>query len=184
MNENLTPQIRLGIDIGRVLIDGAAHPDGGDTAFFTGDHLRTPPMAGAFDVLPRLVERFGGQAWLISKCGPRVQARTREWLAHHRFAERAGIPDGNLRFCLRRPEKAGICAGLGITHMVDDRADIPATLDGVVPHRFLFGPQPGPPGPGVVHVPTWADAEAAILATLAARGQTACAPGRTRGCRA
>ena len=50
--------------------------------------------------------------------------------------------------------------------MVDDRADIHATLDGVVPHRFLFGPQSAPPGPGVVHVPAWADTEAAILETL------------------
>ena len=34
--ETPPPEPRLGIDIGRVIIDGPAHP-GGDTAFFSGD---------------------------------------------------------------------------------------------------------------------------------------------------
>jgi hypothetical protein len=36
---------RLGIDIGRVIIDGSSHPEGGDAAFFQGDEatmLATP----------------------------------------------------------------------------------------------------------------------------------------------
>ena len=86
---------RLGIDIGRVIIDGGSHPDGGDTAFFAGgvgNALRTPPMAGLFEVVPALVARFGGRAWLISKCGPRVAERSLAWLAHHRFHELTGLP--------------------------------------------------------------------------------------------
>jgi hypothetical protein len=40
---------RLGIDIGRVIINGPAHPGGGDTAFFSGDEatmLATPEIDG------------------------------------------------------------------------------------------------------------------------------------------
>jgi len=72
-----------------------------------------------------------------------------------------------VRFCRRRPEKALLCAELGITHMIDDRPDVHLALAGVVTHRFAFGPQPGLLPPGVVHVPTWAEAAEAVAATLA-----------------
>lgn len=169
MPTSRTSRPTLGIDIGRVVIDGSSHPDGGDTAFFSGDvatALRTPPVDGVFAVVAELVARFGGRAWLVSKCGPRVQERSPAWLAHHRFHSRTGLPAGNVRFCRQRPDKALICAELGITHMVDDRADVHTALDGVVAHRFAFGPQRHRPPPGVVHVPTWEAARSAVLATL------------------
>ena len=134
-------EARLGIDIGKVIINGPAHPEGGDTAFFTGDEavmLATPEMAGAFEAIGRLVPLFGGRVWLVSKCGPRVQQRSLEWLAHHRFWERTGVAEGNVRFCLRRPDKAIHCAELGITHFVDDKPDVIAAITPVVPHRYLF----------------------------------------------
>jgi hypothetical protein len=43
-----------------------------------------------------------------------------------------------VRFCLRRPEKAIHCADVGITHFVDDKADVIAAITPVVPHRHLF----------------------------------------------
>jgi hypothetical protein len=173
----VTHQPRLGVDIGRVIIDGSAHPDGGDTAFFTGDTaqmLRTPAVAGVFAVLPRLVARFGGRVWLVSKCGDRVQRRTLHWLQHHDFAARTGIPAEHVRFCRRRPDKAIHCAELGITHFVDDKLDVHAALRDLVPHRYLFGPQPHTPPGWVRHTPTWADVEAAIgrLAQPAASGSS------------
>lgn len=157
--------MRLGVDIGRVIIDGTSHPDGGDTAFFTGDHLRTPAMAGMFELLPGLVERFDGRAWLISKCGPRVQGRTLDWLAHHDFHARTGIPPDHVRFCLRRPDKAIHCAELGITHFIDDKADVHQAIAGLVPFRYLFGPGGSTP-PGVTRVRTWREAADAVVATL------------------
>lgn len=141
--------MRLGIDIGRVIIA----PDGsgaGDTSFIGGsieDALRTPPYEGMFDAVPGLVARFAGQAWLVSKARPRVQEKTRLWLDHHRFFERTGIPRENLRFCLERPQKAEHCRELAIMHFIDDRPDVLEHLKDVVPHRYLFGPQR--PGPGV-----------------------------------
>src|SRR5689334_16267078 len=99
---------RLGIDIGRVIIDGSAHPDGGDTAFFDGDEatmLATPEMAGAVEAIATLGLLFEGRVWLVSKCGPRVQARTLRWLDGHDFYRRTGLPVRNVRFCRARADK-------------------------------------------------------------------------------
>jgi hypothetical protein len=154
----------LGVDIGRVLI----HGDGPDTSFIGGseeDAVKAPPMEGALESLTRLSVRLGGRIWLVSKCGPKVQARTIRWLDHHRFFEATGIPAGQLRFCRERHEKAPICAKLGIRLFVDDRLDVLSAMQGVVPYRFQFGVMSAPAG---IHpVATWSDAEAAILAALA-----------------
>ena len=134
-----TIESRLGIDIGRVLISPGQGSN--DTAFFQGSierALETPPYPHMFEVLPQLVDRFRGQAWLVSKCGPRVEERTRRWLDHHRFWERTGIPADNVRFCRDRPGKAPICRDLGLTHFIDDRLDVLEYLRGTVAHLFLF----------------------------------------------
>ena len=39
------------------------------------------------------------QVWLVSKCGPRVQSRSEQWLRHLRFYERTGIALEAVRFC-------------------------------------------------------------------------------------
>jgi hypothetical protein len=162
-------ELRLGVDIGRVIIDGSSHPDGGDTAFLRGGlagALRTPPMAGVFDVLPRLVERFGGRAWLVSKCGERVQRRSLAWLDHHDFWRRTGIPRDHVRFCRERPEKAGHCRDLGITDFVDDRVDVHEALRGVVARSYLFGPQPRPHPGWLAWAPDWPAVEDLVTAAL------------------
>jgi tRNA(Leu) C34 or U34 (ribose-2'-O)-methylase TrmL len=162
---------RLGVDIGRVIIAGPANPHGGDTAFFNGNEaalLATPEVPGAVDAVARLVTAFAGQVWLVSKCGPRVQARTLRWLAGHDFLARTGLPAGHVRFCRTRPEKRIHCEDLCLTHFVDDRPDVHAAIAGAVAHQYLFGPQTrGVPG-HVRHTPTWVEAERLILATLQA----------------
>jgi hypothetical protein len=85
---------RLGIDIGNVIINGPAHPGGGDTAFFQGDEatmIATPEMDGAAAAIGRLTALLDGRVWLVSKCGPRVQARTLRWLEGHDFYQRTGL---------------------------------------------------------------------------------------------
>ncbi|MFK4087070.1 hypothetical protein ACI2LF_23380 [Kribbella sp. NPDC020789] len=129
---------KLGIDIGRVIIDGTTGP--GDTSFFAGGTeamLRTPAVPGAFEAITRLVPLFD-ETWLVSKCGPRIQERSLTWLRHHRFFEQTGIPADHVRFCLQRPQKADHCADLGITHFVDDKPDVIAAITPVVPNRYLF----------------------------------------------
>lgn len=161
--------MKLGIDIGRVLI-APDDRDGADTSFIGGsmqDALATPAYDGMFDVVPSLVELFKGEVWLVSKAGPSVQEKSRRWLAHHRFFERTGIPEGNLEFCRQRPQKAEICQRLKLTHFIDDRTDVLQHMNGIVPHRFLFGPQKSPGTPdGMILLPAWSTA----FETIKARG--------------
>jgi hypothetical protein len=155
---------RLGIDIGRVII--SAGDAAGDTSFLSGsveDSLRTPASEGAFAAIQELCDAFSGRVWLVSKAGPRVQTKTRAWLKHHRFFVETGVPADHLRFCLERREKADHCRALAITHFIDDRRDVLEHLDGVVPHRFLFGPQRAPSPRSLVAVLDWDEALAAVL---------------------
>jgi hypothetical protein len=108
----------LGVDIGRVIINGPAHPAGGDTAFFSGDEatmLATPEMNGAVAALTRLIILFDGRVWLVSKCGPRVQGRTLRWLQAHDFYHQTGLPAVHVRFCRTRADKRLHCQDLGLT---------------------------------------------------------------------
>jgi hypothetical protein len=149
--------MRLGIDIGRVLI--SPQSNGRDTSFIGGsiqDAIDTPPYEGMFEAVPKLVKVFGGKVWLVSKAGPRVEEKTRLWLQHQKFFVRTGIPAQNLRFCLKRPDKAEHCRNLSITHFIDDRLDVLEYLEGIVKHRFLFGPQSTNQLPtGIAYVPSW-----------------------------
>ncbi|HVT87619.1 MAG TPA: hypothetical protein VHD56_02100 [Tepidisphaeraceae bacterium] len=135
--------MKLGIDVGRVLIS-PGDDSSPDTSFIGGsmaDALRTPPYEGMFDVVPLLVQKFESRVWIVSKCGAKVQDRTLQWFDHHQFYERTGIPRSNVRFCLKRPEKAIYCRELGITHFIDDREDVLKPMIGIVPNLYLFGPQ-------------------------------------------
>lgn len=157
--------MKLGIDVGRVLIR-PEDADGADTSFIGGsldDALNTPPYDGMFEVVPHLVSRFNGQVWIVSKCGPAIQNKTRQWFEHHRFFERTGIPRDNVRFCLKRPEKAVHCRQLRITHFIDDRVDVLEAMAGVVPNRYLFGPQRKHPPVGMRHVASWSEVSKAML---------------------
>lgn len=156
---------KLGVDIGRVIIQG----DGPDTNFIGGSEdeaMRAPAMEGVVEALALLVEQFRPEnVWIVSKCGPRIEARSRAWLDRRRFFESTGIPRANIRFCKQRRDKAKICLDLGIGYFVDDRVDVLVPMAGIVPHRFLFGATSSRE-PGIVAVPTWAAAEAAISRLL------------------
>jgi hypothetical protein len=155
---------RIGVDIGRVIING----DGPDTQFFGHDQaeaLRTPAVPGAFASVAELVERFSGRVWLVSKCGPKIQARSLAWLDHHGFWATTGMDRKQVRFCRERPEKAKHARQLGLTHFVDDRFDVLTHLVGLVDRMYLFGPQRrrSEQLPGMLATPRWAD----VLADLA-----------------
>jgi hypothetical protein len=167
---------RLGIDIGRVIINGPAHPGGGDTAFFEGDEatmLATPEMDGAVAAIARLLDLFSGRVWLISKCGPRVQARTLRWLEGHDFYQRTGLLPDHVRFCRTRPDKRIYCEQLALTHFVDDHPEVHAAIRGTVTHQYFFGPQRSPVPAYGRHVPSWDDAEALIRTSLTSSGSAA-----------
>lgn len=167
--------MNLGIDIGRVIIRPGSQDGREDTSFIAGsleDALATPAMDGAFDAITRLTEAFEQRVWLISKCGPRVQDRTRRWLDHHDFYGKTGVRRDRLVFCLERPQKADHCLRLGITHFIDDRLDVLEAMRERVPHLFLFGAPQRPVGdlPWVVKVPTWPESLDAVLRSGPAGG--------------
>jgi hypothetical protein len=52
---------------------------------------------------------------------------------------------------------------LRLTHFIDDRTDVLHHLEGLVPHRYLFGPQRKPVTvEGLVLLPAWKDAAALV----------------------
>lgn len=153
---------RIGIDIGRVIV-GPVVGGRADTSFLGSrleEALQTPPAPGAFAGVADLVERTGGAAWLVSKCGPVVQAKTRAWLEHHRFWDITGMDRSHLRFCRERKDKAEHARKLGLTVMIDDRPDVLLHLRELVQHCLLFGEQSRTPPDWTTHVHDWADVQA------------------------
>lgn len=164
-----TPEPRLGIDIGNVIINGPAHPGGGDTAFFQGDEatmIATPEMDGAVPSIQRLTALLDGRVWLVSKCGPRVQARTLRWLDGHDFYQRTGLPRGQVRFCRTRAEKRPHCEELSLTHFVDDHPEVHDAIRGTVGYQYFFGPQAAPVPAWGIRAPNWPEAERLIRESL------------------
>lgn len=156
-------ELRIGVDIGRVIISG----DGPDTVFFGRSQveaMRTPAVPGAFAAVAELVERFEGRVHLVSKCGPRIQARSLAWLDHHGFWQATGLDRTQVRFCRERADKAKHAHQLGLTHFVDDRFDVLTHLVGLVDRLYLFGPQRRRTEqlPRMLVTPRWAD----VLADL------------------
>lgn len=115
--------------------------DDTDTSFFTDNYLRTTAVPGCFPALRALVEEsFGSNVHVVSKCGPNVERKTREWLAHHDFYALTGVASSHVHFTRTREGKAPICAELGLTHFIDDRLDVLEHLEHVTSmrHRLLF----------------------------------------------
>ncbi len=130
----------LGVDIGGVIIDRAN--DGEDTSFFGDNYLEAFAVSGVFEALRDLTQhRFDGRVVLISKCGEKIQEKTWNWLDCHRFFSKTGIPRDHVHFCRHRSEKAGICEELDVTHFVDDRLDVLASMS-LVSTKYLFSPHP------------------------------------------
>ena len=136
---------RIGIDIGRVLIEPTDESGSADTSFLSGSEARalsTPPAPCAFEAVARIVRHVDGRAWLVSKCGPRIESLTRRWLDRHAFFERTGLAREHLRSCRARPEKRTHAEELRLTHFIDDRLDVLDPMRGLVPGLILFGHQP------------------------------------------
>lgn len=160
----------LGVDFGGVIQGGAVVGGVEDTTFLTGGDeaaMATPEVPGAFLALARLTKDFEGRVWIVSKCGPRVEARTWAWLEHHDFFAATGIDPSHLRFCRQRSEKADRCRELAVSHFIDDRSDVLEHLAGVVAHRFLFGVRADAVPEGAVRVKDWEQAVSRVRGTLA-----------------
>lgn len=165
----------LGVDVGGVIIAKVGTLP--DTSFSSENFLQTPAMPDAFKVLRQLVdEKFGDNVFLVSKCGPKIQAKTLRWLKHHKFYEVSGVKPQHVHFCLQRADKETICRKLGITHFIDDRLDVLMTLK-TVPNLYLFQTTDGNSNQAqlerhsIRRVGSWQEIRPALLASLLRRGE-------------
>jgi hypothetical protein len=85
----------LGIDIGKVLTEDT---DGRSGLTVRPDYLNAPSSQNCFSSVNILYHCFSGQVCLVSKCGGRVQVKTRHWLAHNRFFESTGVNPNRVFF--------------------------------------------------------------------------------------
>jgi hypothetical protein len=111
--------MKIGIDIGNVIIGGK----GEDTTFFTEEFLKTPQVDGAFHSIKTIVES-GHDVYLISKCGPAVQAKTWDWLDHYLFFEKTGVNAAKVYFVIHRDDKTPVARALELDVFIDDRKDV------------------------------------------------------------
>lgn len=166
---NTLNEARIGIDIGRVVMCPTDEVKGPDTSFLSASPelaMTIPPAPEAERIIRTLVERTGGNTWLVSKAGKRIQSLTKDWFRHNRFYERTGIPPTQLRFCLKRHEKRGIAKQLRLTHFIDDRLDVLEPMRGVVPNLYLFGVQKGPAPSWVTPVRNWEEVGKLLLGAV------------------
>ena len=138
--------------------------DGEDTSFLGASEaaaMRAPALPGSFEAVAALCQAFAGRVWLVSKCGPRIEARTRRWLEAHRFFTRTGMHSDHLRFCRERRDKVAIAESLGLDRFVDDRADVLRSMRGRLKLLVLFGAQSAEPG--LLAAPDWQQALPLLL---------------------
>ncbi len=111
--------MRIGIDIGGVIIaQDTDEPD----LFFSNDFLRAKTFPDCFETIKLLIEKFGKEnVFIISKCGEKVQRKSRDWLEHNQFFSSTGFLPGHIHFCLERHEKAGLAERLQLNIFIDDR---------------------------------------------------------------
>lgn len=138
---------RIGVDLGGVVIGGSSATQ--DT-MFGSTYLETPAVPGAFAALSFL-SLAGHAVFVVSKCGPKVEQHSREWLAARQFAYRTGVYESRWHFCRDRADKAGIARRLHLDAFVDDRWDVIESVGPVVSTAVVFAPK-NPAGTRFTHL--------------------------------
>lgn len=129
----------LGVDIGGVIFDQASLASRrgalSDEEFFA-----IQPIADSIESLAALnTGIFKDAVYLVSKySGDNAGEGMRQWLERNDFYGRTGIPRDHLYQCAERHEKAPIVKKLGITHFIDDRAEVMSYFADFVPHLYHF----------------------------------------------
>ncbi len=107
----------LGLDFGKVIM-GAVIDGKADTSFLGSSFaaaMKTQPTDGAIDAVTKLITHFGGNAWIVSKCGPSVQAKTVGWLKSWDFYQKTGCQQATFASASSAITKLG-SAGSSASH--------------------------------------------------------------------
>lgn len=123
--------MKIGIDIGRVIIGGGSE----DTSFFKDDFLSTPEIENAWGSVSDLV-RMENEVHFVSKCGPIIEERSIRWLENHYYFNR--VPQHRVHFVRKRNLKAPMALALELDIFIDDREDIISSMKGIVYLPILF----------------------------------------------
>lgn len=130
----------LMLDIGGVIMKQLRPKVPKESPEFVAKYLSRMPYEGAFEGIAALnkSERYRDRVFIVTKRGQRTRRLLSQWFGMHAFYGQTGLDPSKVHFCLERPEKAGICASLGVTRAVDNRFDVLRVLADV-PHRYRFG---------------------------------------------
>jgi hypothetical protein len=137
MNEEQASTPRVGIDFGGVIVRNQKRVRSVDTRL-GGSEKGEIAQHGVFDAIREIISICDGHVWIVSKAGPRMQARTLAWLHALDFFSRTGLDPDHARFCTVREEKETICRELGLNHFVDDHVHVMQILRHAVPHLYFF----------------------------------------------
>ncbi|MGE3512852.1 MAG: hypothetical protein AB7N65_28655 [Vicinamibacterales bacterium] len=156
--------LRVGIDFGGVMVR-ASHWNRDDETSPQGTSEAERATEGMFDSVRAIAAACAGRVWIVSKAGPRMQARTLAWLRAVDFFARTDVTQDHVRFCLSRIAKDAICRELEITHFVDDRVHVMQILRKTVPHLYLFGERGEERycPPWATFVSSWAEVSALVI---------------------
>ncbi len=128
----------LGVDFGGVIVKLVDRKQVSDTQL-SGTEGTEIAQEGVFEAMAKIVSHFEGRVWIVSKAGPRMQAKTLAWLDAVDFYSRTGLDKSHVEFCRERQDKATICQKIEITHFIDDRVHIMQILRNVVPNIYFYG---------------------------------------------
>lgn len=131
-------QHKIGIDIGRVIINGDV-----------SDLLRnlsprplrdsfalTPAVHGALKQIQRLVQRFGAdRVWLLSKCTVEMEEKVKKWLQARGFFCHTGVRKDHVFYLRSNPQKIAQAEKLKLTCFIDDKGKV---LRGMTSVKYCF----------------------------------------------
>ncbi len=137
VRNNMPKKKIIGIDVGGVILNFIPYL-GTDKHFGGGNYLETPEVPDSIEFVKELYETHDGNVYLVSKHKAGGPNRILEWLHHRDFFNRTGMPESHFYPCKERHEKAPIIKSLGITHFVDDRAEILESIIDIVPNLYWF----------------------------------------------
>lgn len=140
-SKQFVEKIRLGVDLGNVIID---HAKFGTTPDYirNGDYLKIPPVTLALESIRLLLNGGIGTLIVIYNASDVADEKILSWVEHwvpndvindHRF---------NLTRSIGGRDKIRECIEYGITHFIDDRVEVLNFLNGRIPSLFLMNPNP------------------------------------------